>query len=73
MCLVGNDVVRFEVQKDHSGSAVVEEEVEGVREPFRGLLEWPWKIQKLKRQRWWSWRGEDGLERCLKRRNSRIS
>lgn len=41
MCLVGNDVVRFEVQKDLSGSAVVEEEVEGVREPFRGLLEWP--------------------------------
>lgn len=30
--MAGSDMVRFEFQKDHSGSAVVEEEVEGVQD-----------------------------------------
>lgn len=35
-CLAGSDMVRFEFQKDHSGSAVVEEEVEGVQDQWEG-------------------------------------
>ena len=71
-CSVGSDMVRSEFQKAPSGSAVVEG-VEGGQDPSRRLSEQPRKMGKLMRQRLCGWRGGDGLERCFKRRSSRIS